>query len=339
MAMFTPIVNGQASSVAFGTINSALTALESNINSLNALAANGAISSDNLADLAVITAKLAANAVTTAKLADACVTATQLSTGAVTTTKLADGNVTSAKLADGSVTSAKLADLNVTTAKIASEAVTPLQVAGLTSANGLVARIASNSFSPRTLTSGNTGRLAITNGDGVSGNPTLTVPAQPTLDGIVFPTPVVLSTNATTLDDYREGYFTPKLTFVTPGNLSVPYSTQVGRYTKVGNMVIGYISIILSSTISYSTASGNIRVTGLPYPVAYDTPFTFCGAGFKDSGGTYHGVYPIAYAGASYVEFISLETVTGNKATLTTTNMTSGMWPEVHLQFAYMTAY
>lgn len=84
---------------------------------------------------------------------------------------------------------------------------------------------------------------------------------------IKFPASQNASADANTLDDYEEGTFTPALTAATPGDLSITYSTQIGRYTKIGNTV--HISIDLeSSAFTHTTASGSWRVTGLPFTSA-----------------------------------------------------------------------
>lgn len=57
--------------------------------------------------------------------------------------------------------------------------------------------------------------------------------------------------------------WTPAITFVTPGNLSVAYSTQIGKYVINGNVVQIFFQIA-TSTFTHSTASGNLRITGLP---------------------------------------------------------------------------
>lgn len=64
-------------------------------------------------------------------------------------------------------------------------------VAGL-AANGLIARTSAGNMSARTIT-GTANKITVTNGDGVSGNPTLTIPDTPTL---VTPT-IASFTNAT----------------------------------------------------------------------------------------------------------------------------------------------
>jgi len=69
---------------------------------------------------------------------------------------------------------------------------------------------------------------------------------------------------ANALDDYEEGTWTPSLSFSTPGNLNVVYSTRIGTYTKVGRQVTVQFAIT-TSTFTHTTASGTARVTGLPF--------------------------------------------------------------------------
>jgi hypothetical protein len=62
----------------------------------------------------------------------------------------------------------------------------------------------------------------------------------------------------------EKGTFTPAFTFVTPGNQTIAYSTQVGRYEVRGSKC--FVEILLSmSTFTHSTAAGNARITGLPF--------------------------------------------------------------------------
>ena len=65
------------------------------------------------------------------------------------------------------------------------------------------------------------------------------------------------------LDWYEEGTFDPVLTFITPGNVSVAYTNQVARYTRIGNRVNVQIDI-LTSAFTHTTASGNLTITGMP---------------------------------------------------------------------------
>ena len=56
------------------------------------------------------------------------------------------------------------------------------------------------------------------------------------INGVRFPTTFVGSNDVYTLDDYREGTWTPVLSGLTTAGTGT-YSTQEGKYTKIGNMV------------------------------------------------------------------------------------------------------
>lgn len=81
---------------------------------------------------------------------------------------------------------------------------------------------------------------------------------------IIFPATQNASSNANTLDDYEKGTWTPVLTFATPGDLSVSYSIQQAWYEKIGRTVIAHCAL-QTSAFTFTTASGNVQVTGLPF--------------------------------------------------------------------------
>ncbi len=58
--------------------------------------------------------------------------------------------------------------------------------------------------------------------------------------------------------------WTPVLTFATPGDLNVVYSTQVGRGKKVGSSVY-LTATIITSTFTHTTSAGNCMITGNPF--------------------------------------------------------------------------
>ena len=64
--------------------------------------------------------------------------------------------------------------------------------------------------------------------------------------------------------------WTPVITFATPGNLAVSYSVQSGFYYKSKNLVVLQFQILTSSFI-HTTASGIMRVTGLPFPFSFSS--------------------------------------------------------------------
>jgi len=90
------------------------------------------------------------------------------------------------------------------------------------------------------------------------------------LGQLKFPATANPSSDANTLDDYEEGTFSPVLTFSTPGDLSVTYSIQFGKYTKIGNKVTVEWAII-TSTFTHTTASGSLLITGMPFAIAAST--------------------------------------------------------------------
>lgn len=66
---------------------------------------------------------------------------------------------------------------------------------------------------------------------------------------------------ANKLDDYEEGTWTP--TYVASGG-SVTMSTQIGKYTKIGDTVYIFVYVAASS----SSLTGTLEITGLPFTSA-----------------------------------------------------------------------
>jgi hypothetical protein len=71
------------------------------------------------------------------------------------------------------------------------------------------------------------------------------------------------------LDDYETGLWTPGLTSATVGDLFVRYTQRRGAYVKIGRSVT--VHGVLACVPTYSTASGQLRLTGLPYASATGT--------------------------------------------------------------------
>jgi hypothetical protein len=65
------------------------------------------------------------------------------------------------------------------------------------------------------------------------------------------------------LNAYEEGTWTPVLVFGS-GTAGITYATQEGSYTKIGRLVTGRFSIILTSK---GVDTGTALVAGLPFPV------------------------------------------------------------------------
>ena len=83
------------------------------------------------------------------------------------------------------------------------------------------------------------------------------------LNGVQFPATQVPSADANTLDDYEEGTWTPTIggSATNPSGLS--YSTQFGRYTKIGNAV--YVHFRIQFSFTNGTGSGSLEIRGLPF--------------------------------------------------------------------------
>ena len=102
------------------------------------------------------------------------------------------------------------------------------------------------------------------NGMGLGG----AVPTSGT--GITFPATQSASSDANCLDDYEEGTWTPY--FGSTGTQpSVTYSSQSGRYTKIGNLV--YVSFYVGISALSTAGTGNLIIPNLPF-IATSTSYS-----------------------------------------------------------------
>ena len=85
-----------------------------------------------------------------------------------------------------------------------------------------------------------------------------------TIGQVQFPASQNASADANCLDDYEEGTWTPTLAF--GGSSSgITYSTQTGRYTKIGRLVTLECRIVLTSN---GSGTGSVTITGMPFNAA-----------------------------------------------------------------------
>lgn len=90
----------------------------------------------------------------------------------------------------------------------------------------------------------------------------------PTISGITnltggqiqFPATQVSSADANTLDDYEEGTWTATIIGTTTAGTGT-YTTQVGRYTKIGRVVQINCRLVWTA----HTGTGNMQISGLPF--------------------------------------------------------------------------
>lgn len=82
--------------------------------------------------------------------------------------------------------------------------------------------------------------------------------------------------------DFIVDTFTPTATFATVGDLSVSYAVQTGSRVKIGPL--NFVNIALDFTPTYTTATGEFRIAGLPVAgssrafgaiVPFTNPLTF----------------------------------------------------------------
>lgn len=100
---------------------------------------------------------------------------------------------------------------------------------------------------------------------GVTGSGTFVGATSPTLVTPTLGVATATSINfgGSALSSYVSNTsWTPTFTCDTPGDLSVSYATQSGYYSRVGSIV--YVSFFLEFTPTFSTASGNMRVSSFP---------------------------------------------------------------------------
>jgi hypothetical protein len=91
-----------------------------------------------------------------------------------------------------------------------------------------------------------------------STSPTLTTPIL----GVAAATSI--NFGGSTLSTYTTaGSWTPTFNFSTPGDLSVSYASRTATYTRIGNVV--NLTINLTCTPTFTTASGSLSITGLPF--------------------------------------------------------------------------
>lgn len=131
-------------------------------------------------------------------------------------------------------------------------AATPANSENITG-TGLQSFDGTSAFTGVTIT-GTANQVSVTNGNGQGGNPTLALTSTIQVSGISF------DSGANTLSNYVQGTFTP--TLVNSGTApTVTYTTQVGRYTRIGNKVISNIRVVLNT---YTAGTGNTQIASLP---------------------------------------------------------------------------
>ena len=144
-------------------------------------------------------------------------------------------------------------------------------VAGLTS-TGLVARTGAGTAAARTIT-GTASKVTVTNGDGVAGNPTITIPDSPTLVvptlTAVTPAPTYGPELAPTIDTWTGAagatYTAPSWAIPSGGTISTTISVVSGvmyqiEMTRTGSSG-GLMTVALGTATTDIPADGNSKLT------------------------------------------------------------------------------
>lgn len=100
------------------------------------------------------------------------------------------------------------------------------------------------------------------------------------------------------------GPWTPTLSFTTPGNLTVAYSTRSGTYLDTGQFVVITFNITVS-TFTHTTASGNLVLSGLPFAALTSANNDYIGSMYFGgyTKATHTMVTPRISSGASAIDF------------------------------------
>lgn len=148
----------------------------------------------------------------------------------------------------------------------------------ITDNDGELAEIVKNTAGPLSIRNAENGSTVQLRADDAAGNNDLLFNGNPDGEATIYyngvatlrsedeAAAVLVNGSWRDLAPYRSASWTPAMSFATPGDLSVTYSLQDGYYWKIGPLVF-FRCEMATTAFTHTTASGNFRVTGLPFAV------------------------------------------------------------------------
>jgi hypothetical protein len=137
---------------------------------------------------------------------------------------------------------------------------------------GIQSLNSSGVFSGVTIT-GTANQVAVTNGNGISGNPTLALTSSIYVSGVSF------NSGTNVLSAFTEGTWTPSISSTGSAPTGIVYTSQVGRYSQVGNGINIQCLVIMSA---YTAGTGNATIITLPFtPAAVTNQNYMCQSAFN----------------------------------------------------------
>jgi hypothetical protein len=203
---------------------------------------------------------------------------------------------------------------------------TQLQTLNSMSTTGLISRASSSSITPRTIT-GTTGRVSVTNGDGVSGNPTIDLAASGVSAGTVDVATLTIDTYGRVTS--RTGILTTAGDLVIKNasgtTVRLPIGTE-GQHLAVASGVPAWVSGVNNPTtatgdILYRNSGGTfsrlgIGTTGQNLTVSGGVPAWAAGVNDPTDGHNqliykYNGTFVKVFAPSSYGQVLTYSSTNG----------------------------
>jgi hypothetical protein len=154
----------------------------------------------------------------------------------------------------------------------------------------------------------------------------LVLPGDATLSLHAVPLQQV-TTLLSAIPTFTSGTFTPGMA-VNGSSVGITYSSQDGRYLKIGTWVIGDVYVVLSNK---GSGSGQVTITGLPFV----TNGVFAFRSSVDNFSITHDVVAFSALGQTTLTLRQFNGTSGDNVYLTDTNITNTSL--IHINFSYTT--